>query len=296
MKNSWKQYPLAINVLRAWLGITWIYAGWDKATDPGFLTKGAPHYIGTQLAGFMDVSPISFILKHMVEHATLFGWFVLLSEFAIGIAILIGVAMPLAAFGGASMSLVLWLSATWTVKPYFLGSDTAYLVMWVVLLISILAIKSERAIPNFSDRRTMFKILAVGIGTLALPVIGSRFKKAPATTSASNGNTSGTTSGTNGVEIAKLSTLAVGSALNFKTADGAPAVLFRTKAGVFAYSRVCTHEGCSVSFDKQRSVLSCPCHGAEFDPANNAKVLRGPTHTPLAKILVKVTGDQILLA
>jgi len=292
MKNSWEEYPLAINLLRAWLGITWLYAGWDKATDSGFLTKGAPHYIGTQLAGFMDVSPISFLLKHMVEHATLVGWFVILSEFAIGLAILIGVALPLAAFGGASMSLVLWLSSTWTVKPYFLGSDTAYLVMWIALFLAIIANKRERLIPDFSDRRNMFKILAVGASTLLLPALGSQFKRS-ATPAASNNSAS---SSATGVEVAKLSTLAVGSSLNFKTADGTPAVLFRTKAGVFAYSRVCTHEGCSVSLDKQRNILACPCHGAEFDPADGAKVLRGPTQTPLPKISVKVSGDQILLA
>lgn len=292
MKNSWKQYPLSINFLRAWLGATWVYAGWDKATDSGFLTKGAPHYIGTQLAGFMDVSPISFLLKHMVEHATLFGWFVIFSEFAIGLAILIGVAMPLAAFGGASMSLILWLSSTWTVKPYFLGSDTAYLAMWVALLIAIVANKKEKVIPDISDRRTIFKIFAVGLGTALLPVIGSKFQKSKTSTASNNSASTGAA----GVEIAKLSTLAVGSSLNFKTADGIPAVLFRTKTGVFAYSRVCTHEGCSVSLDKQRNILACPCHGAEFDPANDAKVLRGPAHSPLPKISVKISGDQILLA
>jgi thiosulfate dehydrogenase [quinone] large subunit len=228
----------------------------------------------------------------MVEHATLFGWFVLFSEFAIGLAILIGVAMPLAAFGGASMSLILWLSSTWTVKPYFLGSDTAYLAMWIALLIAIMANKKEKVIPDLSDRRTIFKILAVGVGTAILPAIGSIFKKS---SNASATNTSNSSSAT-GVEIAKLSTLAVGSSLNFKTNDGVPAVLFRTKSGVFAYSRVCTHEGCSVSLDKQRNILACPCHGAEFDPSNGAKVLRGPAHTPLAKISVNVSGDQILLA
>ena len=40
--------------------------------------------------------------------------------------------------------------------------------------------------------------------------------------------------------IAKLADVKIGEAKEFTALDGSPAMLFRTKAGVFAYSRICT--------------------------------------------------------
>ncbi|MEI8185049.1 MAG: TQO small subunit DoxD [Actinomycetes bacterium] len=285
--KSWKSHPLSVSVIRFWLGATWIYAGWNKATDPGFLNKSSAHYIGAQLTGYLSSSPISFLLKHMIEHATLFGWVVIISEFAIGIATLSGVALSLAAIGGASMSLILWLSATWTVNPYFLGSDSVYFVMWVALFLSFRSIKSERLIPRFTERRNFIKLSTTGLLAVFAALVGSRFQSP---------STSGASATATGSAIAKLSDIAVGQSLNFQSADGTPAVLFRTKSGVFAYSRVCTHQGCSVEFKSKTSTLSCPCHGAQFDPAQGGAVIQGPARQPLPKINIQVNGDSIELA
>jgi len=285
--KSWKSPPLSVSVIRFWLGATWIYAGWNKATDPGFLNKSSAHYIGAQLTGYLSSSPISFLLKHMIEHATLFGWVVIISEFAIGIATLSGVALSLAAIGGASMSLILWLSATWTVNPYFLGSDSVYFVMWVALFLSFRSIKSERLIPRFTERREFIKLSTTGLLAVFAALVGSRFQSP---------STSGASAAATGSAIAKLSDIAVGQSLNFQSADGTPAVLFRTKSGVFAYSRVCTHQGCSVEFKSKTSTLSCPCHGAQFDPAQGGAVIQGPARQPLPKINIRVNGDSIELA
>ena len=108
--------------MRLWLGATWIYAGWDKASDPGFLTAGSPTFIGSQLAAYAQNSPIDFLLNKMVEHATQVGIFVMLSEFAVGFATLLWIAPTWAAFGGFLTSLTLWLSSTWNIQPYFLAS------------------------------------------------------------------------------------------------------------------------------------------------------------------------------
>ena len=58
-----------------------------------------------------------------------------------------------------------------------------------------------------------------------------------------------------------------------------------------AYDAVCTHAGCTVQWDRQDKVLVCPCHGAVFDPADNAAVLDGPTNEPLARIAIAVDGQ-----
>ena len=285
--KSWKSHPLSVSVIRLWLGITWIYGGWNKATDAGFLNKSSAHYIGAQLTGYLSNSPISFLLKHMIEHASLFGWIVMISEFAIGIATLSGVALSLAAIGGASMSLILWLSATWTVKPYFLGSDSVYFVMWIALFLSFRSIKSEKLIPRFTERREFIKLSTTGFLAVFAALVGSRFQ---------NSTSSGTKATTSGAAIAKLSELKIGQTLNFQSPDGNPAVLFRTKSGVYAYSRVCTHQGCTVEYVSQSSIFACPCHGAQFDPSQGGAVIQGPARQPLAKIKIRVNGDAIELA
>ena len=110
--QSWKNQPIASSILRLWLGITFVYAGWNKATDAGFLNQGSPHYIGAQLAGYLKTSPIHFILRHMIEHAQLIGWGTMVLEFVIGFAVLAGFSMQLISLAGFGLSAVLWLSAT----------------------------------------------------------------------------------------------------------------------------------------------------------------------------------------
>ena len=284
---SWKNQPLATSILRLWLGATWVYGGWSKATDSGYLNRASTGYIGAQLTSYLGHSPISFLLKHMIEHAQLIGWFVMLSEFAIGIAVLAGVAMQLAVLGGASMSLILWLSVTWNVAPYFLGSDTAYLVMWIALFFLVRQHtgtrgrhKQEPFIPDLTDRRQVMGILGTGVAAVVGALAGGSLKKkAPLSAS--------------GAEIVKLANFPIGSTKQFADLSGNPAVLFRTKSGVYAYSAVCTHQGCTVAYDSLGHTMRCPCHGATYDSSTGA-VLSGPAPLPLPKISVAIKGDAIV--
>jgi len=132
--NSWRGQSRAEKLLRTFLSITWIYAGWDKASDSGFLTRGEPTFIGNTLAAYATNSPVSSLLQRLVEHSTEVGIFIILSEFAIGFATLLYVAPATAAFSGFLMSVVLWLSGTFNVSPYFLASDTAYAILWLTYL------------------------------------------------------------------------------------------------------------------------------------------------------------------
>ena len=290
MKTSWGSHTFSIAVLRLWLGITWVYAGWYKATDPQFLTPNTSGYIGTQLANYQLNSPISFLLRHMVEHAGIVGLFVMLSEFAIGFATLSGFMLVYASLGGLLMSATLWLSASWTVKPYFLGSDTAYMVMWAVLLGSIFKSSRKLKLPNFTDRREVISLASIaGLSILGV-VIGKAF------TRKAQSNLQSQSSSSSSQAIAKVSDISIGKAIHIKDAQGAPGYIFRTKAGVFAYSAICTHQGCTVNFNSDNGHFQCPCHGAEFDPANGAKVLAGPAPSPLTKIKISVQGNNIFLA
>jgi Rieske Fe-S protein len=94
--------------------------------------------------------------------------------------------------------------------------------------------------------------------------------------------------------IVRVAKLPVGSNQKFVAANGAPAFLFRTKTGVFAYSAICTHQGCTVDYFKAGKKLVCPCHGASFDPFNAGKVVSGEAKFPLAKINVSIKGGWVV--
>ena len=295
--TAWKSQGLSARVLRAFLGLTWIYAGWDKASDPGFLTKGSSTYIGTQLAAYAQNSPISSLLQHTIEHAQFVGIFVMLSEFAIGFATLLWVAPATTAASGLAMSTGLWLSSSFHVTPYFLAADTAYAVLWLAYLLTIIGGSSSRGKAlklneaNL-ERRGLMRVGIVAALAAATSVVAKNFPKASAATSSPKAAASA-----GGSKIVKLASLPVGGSHKFTSAkQGVPAVLFRTKTGVFAYSAICTHEGCTVAYNAGAKRMQCPCHGAQFDPFNGAKAVAGPTQTPLASIKVAVSGAWVVEA
>nr|MBA3823662.1 Rieske 2Fe-2S domain-containing protein [Ktedonobacterales bacterium] len=102
------------------------------------------------------------------------------------------------------------------------------------------------------------------------------------------GSPTATTTATN--IIAQSSTIAKNSAVAFTIpTTGDPGVLVRTTAGkLVAFNASCTHEGCPVQFDPNSQLLQCPCHGAAFDPAQDAAVVQGPAQTPLAPLTITV--------
>jgi len=96
------------------------------------------------------------------------------------------------------------------------------------------------------------------------------------------------------VVIAQVSTLVVGEGFKFVANDGTDAILFKTKdEKVYALSRICSHERCSVEFDLAQNILICLCHGATFE-ATDGNVISGPTQRGLKKINVKIDGDNVL--
>lgn len=284
---SWRQQPLGIAILRLWLGGTWIYGGWVKATDASFLGVVGPNSFGGQLTSYLGHSPITFILRRMLEHATIFAWFVMLSEFAIGIAIITGVAMQLAIIGGFSVSIILWLSVSYHVKPYFLGSDLAFAASWLALffLWRTHSRSGSRArtsligdiLPNLRERREVVGLMGVAAGAVVAALAGASLRPAQKV----------------GATIVKVADFPVGATMPFTANDGTPAILFRSKAGVFAYSAVCTHQGCTVAYDALSHAMNCACHGAKFAAASGA-VLAGPAQLPLPKLGVQISGPNII--
>ena len=70
-------------------------------------------------------------------------------------------------------------------------------------------------------------------------------------------------------------------------------IINRPGKGFIALSKVCTHLGCLVEYEKDKNRLICPCHAGTYDLEGN--VLSGPPPRPLPKIALKVEGDQIII-
>jgi thiosulfate dehydrogenase (quinone) large subunit len=297
--------------LRLFLGVTFVYAGLQKIADPGFLQPGASTYIGTQLNGFAAHSPIGFVLDiFALPVPQLTGIAVIVTELVVGGLVVLGLATRWAAAVGALVNLVFFLTASWAVQPYFLGSDSIYAVAWITLVLvgdqGVLTARplifgpasapasGRESTTDMERRRLLLQLgsaLVAAVWVLAvLPRSRALFQanQAPSTP----GTTSPVASPT-GTRIGALSDLRSAGFLDFTDpATGDPGLAVSLAGGsVVAFDAVCTHAGCQVAYDSSQKLLSCPCHGALFDPSRGAAVVAGPAPTPLASIRVEVGAD-----
>jgi len=313
----------ALLFLRLFLGVTFVYAALQKFSDPGFLHPGSATYIGAQLQGFARTSPIAFLLTGIaIPLAPLVGLGVMLTELAVGALVLAGVYTRLAAVAGALVNLTLFLTASWQVQPYFLGSDSIYTIAWIVLAVAgdlgfwtlmprlrnSLGRPQPRPVPPAVDAGRREFLIRAGGGAVAfvwflaiLPRLSPPRTSAAANAPASPApgatpaaSPSAPPSTPPGTAVGTLSQLqAGGGSLEFQVpATGDPGVVVGLGGSqVAAFDAVCTHAGCTVQYDPSQKLLVCPCHGAEFDPAKQAEVVAGPAPTPLQQLQAAVGSD-----
>src|SRR5260221_6205046 len=123
--------------LRLFLGITFIYAGLQKLTDPQYFNRSATGFIGKQIIEFAARSPIHDLLINIVLlHAVFFGALVAFGELAIGIGALLGLLLRPASFFGLLLNILFFLSASWRVYPYFYGADIVFVFCWITLILA----------------------------------------------------------------------------------------------------------------------------------------------------------------
>jgi thiosulfate dehydrogenase [quinone] large subunit len=126
----------ALLPLRIFFGVTFLYAGLDKLLDPAFFDAESATSIQAQFQIFERVSPLA-PLVHLVEpFAVLLGVLIALGEIAVGLGTLTGLAYRLAALGGAAISVLFFLTASWTTHPYYYGNDLPYALGWLTLALA----------------------------------------------------------------------------------------------------------------------------------------------------------------
>ncbi len=126
---------LALLPLRIFAGFTFLFAGVDKlALDHSFLDLAAATSILAQLHGYAHASPLAPLITAVaIPNAWLMGVTIALAEIAVGLGVLTGLAFRLSAAGGAALSFLFFLTASWNVHPYYFGQDLPYMMGFVTL-------------------------------------------------------------------------------------------------------------------------------------------------------------------
>lgn len=315
-------FAWALLPLRLFFGATFLYAGIDKLIlDRGFFDPASPTSIQAQFTIYERVSPLA-PLVHLVEPlAPALGVLIALGEVGAGLGALTGLGYRLAALGGALLSLLFFLTASWTTHPYYFGNDLPYAFGWLTLALAghanLLVVRfardaptdeplvvAERRMTGGTSRRLVLQIGGLSVLTLGLgSVLGAVRWLTPGAiptdgTGGPDGSPSPAPSPTpqptfDGVAIANVADFDAHPARRFQVPIGAPAplpagdpaIVIKLDDGTFvAYDALCTHEGCRVGYDSIAAVIVCPCHGAEFDAADHGTVLAGPTNIPLYEL------------
>ena len=300
--------------LRLFLGTTFAFAGLQKLANPAYLDGSDPLSVQATIHALQHQSPIGFVLAASGHAPKLVGVLIALGELAVGLATLLGLWVRLAAVGGLALAATFFLTVSWRTRPYYYGSDIVFMAAWTVPLLrgywdgpTLDAWIGRRAARDVDpSRRTLLLggaaagALAVFTGALAavVAVVGRALNNDSAaaavgpTTSPSPTPSSVKTPA--GRAIAKAADVSPGQAVKFTDDTGGPAWLVHESSGDFrAFSAVCTHQNCTVSYRANFGFV-CPCHGGRYD-ANTGSVTAGPPPAPLTRVDVNVVKGTVRL-
>ena len=176
--------------LRVFLGVTFVYAGIVKLADPAFLDPGATGSLVAQLHAFARDSPLAPLITTIaIPLATPIGLLIALGEIAVGLGALLGLCGRLAAWGGFTISMLFFLTASWATRPYFYGPDLPYAAGWLTLALAgdggyhVLRGRSfarhatsisGAAVEEWSpERRAFLEMLMLGVAAVAVAGVAS---------------------------------------------------------------------------------------------------------------------------
>jgi thiosulfate dehydrogenase (quinone) large subunit len=141
--------------LRAFLGLTFCFAGLQKLANPRFFDAADPASIQSQLAGAARRSPVHALIAPLAHVAVPLGVLIAFGELAVGVGTLLGLRARLAAAGGIALSFMLFLTVSFHTSPYYTGADIVFVFAWTPLLLagagSVLSL--DAAIAGWAKRR-----------------------------------------------------------------------------------------------------------------------------------------------
>lgn len=139
---------------------------------------------------------------------------------------------------------------------------------------------------GLNRRRLLQYILGTGIGASVIsflyPIVG--FILPPRTRA----------SATESHEAGDANALKPNSGVIFRFGNQ-PALLIRTAEGELrAFTAVCPHLGCTVTYEPDSKVIWCPCHNGMFDL--HGRNIAGPPPRPLDEYQVNVRDGKIIVS
>jgi thiosulfate dehydrogenase (quinone) large subunit len=306
--------------LRLFLGVTFLFAGLQKLSNPNFFRVAAPGSIHAQMVGGSHTSPIGGLIVHLVGIAPAVGMVIAIAEVAIGIGTLLGLLTRVAAVGGLILSFSLFLVVSFHTAPYYTGADIVFFFAWMPFVLAgaggapALDTRATRRIapaPIYADgvelERTeisrgavialvaggaaLFTAAVAGIGQIlnsTSPTASTITLPSTGTTPKAGGGSTTTVPGTpNGTSIGPASGVPVGGSAAFTDpSTGDPSLVIQHTSDEFvAFDAICPHEGCTVAYQAKANIIACPCHGSEFNP-ENGDVVQGPATYGLTRIRV----------
>lgn len=124
-QTGWLLLPL-----RAFLGVTFIFAGLQKLANPDFINPSSSVSVQHQMALLAGTSPIGPLVRLSLHAGSMTGILISLGELAVGVGTLLGLRARLAAAGGALLALTFFLTVSWNSSPYYYGADIVFLFAW----------------------------------------------------------------------------------------------------------------------------------------------------------------------
>jgi len=134
--RGWLLAGWALLPVRAFLAVTFTFAGLQKLANPSFFSRTAAGGIYAQMLAAERTSPIRFLLSHLISHSTPLGYLMAFGELAVGLGMALGLWTRLAAAGGALIALSLFLTVSYTSNPYYLGSDIVFFFMFTPFVVA----------------------------------------------------------------------------------------------------------------------------------------------------------------
>lgn len=66
-----------------------------------------------------------------------------------------------------------------------------------------------------------------------------------------------------------------------------------SKKSIIAFSTLCQHMGCPLSFDSQSHLILCGCHDSVYDPSRAGMAIEGPATRGLPRVALSIEGDDV---